>query len=45
MNFPFFPPAASTTATRVDYIYFFLVVFSVFIMAVVFLPMIYFLFK
>ena len=45
MNFPFFPTAASTTATRVDHIYFFLIGFSVFILAIVFLPLIYCLFK
>lgn len=45
MNFPFFPTAASTTATQVDHIYFFLLGLSAFVLAIVFLPMIYFLFK
>lgn len=45
MNIPLFPTAASTTAARVDDIYFVLLVFSAFILAIVFLPMIYFLFK
>lgn len=45
MNFPIFPTSASTTATRVDEIYFVLLLFSAFILALVFLPMIYFLFK
>lgn len=45
MNIPLFPTAASTTAARVDDIYFVLLAFSVFILAIVFLPMIYFLFK
>jgi cytochrome c oxidase subunit 2 len=45
MNFPFFPTPASTTASRVDEIYFSLLCLSVFVLAVVFLPMIYFLFK
>ncbi|HEX4343767.1 MAG TPA: cytochrome c oxidase subunit II [Verrucomicrobiae bacterium] len=45
MSFPFFPTAASTTATQVDHLYFFLLGLSVFVLAIVFLPMIYFLFK
>lgn len=45
MNIPIFPTAASTTAGQVDDIYFFLLGFSVFILGVVFLPMIFFLFK
>ena len=45
MNIPLFPTAASTTATRVDEIYFFLLAFSALILALVFLPMIFFLFK
>lgn len=45
MSFPFFPPAASTTATRVDHIYFVLLALSAFVLAIVFLPMIFFLFK
>jgi len=45
MNIPLFPTAASTTAQAVDDIYFVLLAFSAFILAIVFLPMIYFLFK
>jgi cytochrome c oxidase subunit 2 len=45
MNFPIFPTAASTTASQTDDIYFFLLGFSVFILALVFLPMLYCLFK
>jgi cytochrome c oxidase subunit 2 len=45
MNFPFFPKEASTTAARTDDIYFFLLGFSAFMLAIIFLPMIYFLFK
>jgi len=45
MNFPFFPTAASTTAYKVDEIYFFLLGLSAFVLAIVFLPMIYCLFK
>ena len=45
MNFPIFPKEASTTAQRTDDIYFFLIGFSVFVLAIVFLPMIYCLFK
>ncbi|HUC85553.1 MAG TPA: cytochrome c oxidase subunit II [Candidatus Acidoferrales bacterium] len=45
MTFPIFPHAASTTATRTDMIYFFLVGLSLLILALVFLPMIYCLFK
>src|SRR5436305_1729831 len=45
MNFPFFPKAASTTAVQTDHLYFVLVGFSAFIVALVFLPMIFFLFK
>ena len=45
MNIPLFPTAASTTAGQVDLIYFCLLVFSAFVLALVFLPMIYFLFK
>lgn len=45
MNIPIFPREASTTALATDRIYFFLVVFSIFILAIVFLPMIYCLFK
>lgn len=45
MNFPIFPHQASTTAVATDDIYFFLLGFSALILAVVFLPMICFLFK
>jgi cytochrome c oxidase subunit 2 len=45
MNFPLFPAAASTTATQTDELYFFLLGFSVFILALVFLPLLYFLIK
>jgi cytochrome c oxidase subunit 2 len=45
MNIPLFPQAASTTAAQTDELYFFLLGFSLFILAVVFLPMLYFLFK
>ncbi len=45
MNFPFFPKEASTTAAQTDDIYFFLLGFSAFMLAIIFLPMIYFLFK
>jgi cytochrome c oxidase subunit II len=45
VNFPIFPKEASTTAVRTDHVYFFMLAFSAFIMALVFLPMLYFLFK
>lgn len=45
MTFPFFPTAASSTALKVDQIYFALLVFSVVVLGIVFVPMIYFLFK
>jgi cytochrome c oxidase subunit 2 len=45
MTFPLFPPQASTTATQVDHLYFFLIAVSVFILALVFVPMLYCLFK
>jgi cytochrome c oxidase subunit 2 len=45
MNFSIFPKEASTTAVQTDYLYFFLLGFSAFILALVFLPMIFFLFK
>lgn len=45
MKFPVFPTEASTTAQQVDALYFFLTLCSVVILAFVFLPMIYFLFK
>jgi cytochrome c oxidase subunit II len=45
MSFPVFPPAASTTAIQTDHLYFALLGLSVVILAIVFLPMIVFLFK
>jgi len=45
MNFPIFPKEASTTAVQTDHLYFILLGLSAFIMALVFLPMIFFLFK
>jgi len=45
MTFPVFPKAASTTAVQTDELYFMLLGFSAFILALVFLPMIVFLFK
>jgi cytochrome c oxidase subunit 2 len=45
MQFPLFPPAASPMARQVDLLYLGLVIISAFYMAIIFLPMIYFLFK
>lgn len=45
MNFPVFPPSASTTAVQTDHLYFALIGLSLMILAIVFLPMIFFLFK
>src|SRR5438876_6059101 len=45
MKFPFFPDQASTTAAQVDHLYFFLIAVSLFFLAVIFVPMLYFLFK
>jgi cytochrome c oxidase subunit 2 len=45
MNFPLFPPEASDVARRTDYLYGALICLSAFVMFVVFVPMIYFLFK
>jgi cytochrome c oxidase subunit II len=45
MSIPFFPSAASTTAVETDHIYFLLLAFSVFVLALVFVPMLYFLYK
>jgi cytochrome c oxidase subunit II len=45
MNFPIFPKEASTTAVQTDHLYFFLLGFSAVILALVFLPMLFFLFK
>jgi cytochrome c oxidase subunit 2 len=45
MNFPLFPAEASHVARQTDELYFALIIFSVFALTVVFVPMIYFLFK
>jgi cytochrome c oxidase subunit 2 len=45
MKFPLFPDQASTTAGQVDALYFFLTGLSLFFMAIIFLPMLCFLFK
>lgn len=45
MNFPIFPPAASTTAVQTDYLFFFLLAFSAFMLTLIFLPILFFLFK
>jgi cytochrome c oxidase subunit II len=45
MKFPFLPPAASNLAGRVDQLYVGLCLISAFYLALIFLPMIYFLFK
>ncbi|HEY1663553.1 MAG TPA: cytochrome c oxidase subunit II [Verrucomicrobiae bacterium] len=45
MTLPIFPKEASTTAAQTDHLYFFLLGFSAFILALVFLPIIFFLFK
>jgi cytochrome c oxidase subunit 2 len=45
MNFPIFPKAASTTAVQTDELFFLLLGLSAVVLAVVFLPMIFFLFK
>jgi cytochrome c oxidase subunit 2 len=45
MNVPFFPPAASSLASETDHVYFFLLGLSLFVIAFVFLPLIFFLFK
>jgi len=45
MKFPLFPAQASTVAEQVDHLYFFLMGLSLFFLALIFLPMIYFLFK
>lgn len=45
MRFPIFPSEASTNAAQVDHLYFFLTAMSVFLMAVILGPMIFFLFK
>ncbi|HWD90918.1 MAG TPA: cytochrome c oxidase subunit II [Verrucomicrobiae bacterium] len=45
MNFPLFPPQASQVARQTDHLLIGLILFSAFAMVVVFVPMIYFLFK
>jgi cytochrome c oxidase subunit 2 len=45
MNFPIFPDAASTTAVQTDYLFFFLLAFSAGMLALIFVPMLFFLFK
>src|SRR4051794_11030016 len=45
MNFPLFPPEASKVARQTDYLYWTLIAISVVTMIVVFVPMIYFIFK
>jgi cytochrome c oxidase subunit 2 len=45
MNFPIFPKAASTTAVQTDDLFFLLSLASVVVLAFVFLPIIFFLFK
>jgi cytochrome c oxidase subunit II len=45
MKFPLFPDQASTTAVAVDHLYFFLTALSVFFLALIFVPMLFFLFK
>jgi cytochrome c oxidase subunit 2 len=45
MKIPTFPSEASANAVQVDHLFFFLVVLSVFLMALILLPMIFFLFK
>jgi cytochrome c oxidase subunit II len=45
MNFPLFPPEASNVARQTDYLYIALILLSVLTLVVVFVPMIYFLFK
>lgn len=45
MTFPLFPDQASSLAREVDWLYFALIGLSVLVIAIVFLPMFYFLFK
>jgi len=45
MNFPLFPPEASPVARQTDYLYWALILISVITMLVVFVPIIFFLFK
>src|SRR5437867_9804634 len=45
MKFPLFPEQASTTAAQVDHLYFFLTAVSAFFVTIIFVPMVWFLFK
>lgn len=45
MNLPLFPPSASSLSSETDHLYFFLLGLSVFVMILVFLPLVWFLFK
>jgi cytochrome c oxidase subunit II len=45
MSFPLFPHQASSIATKVDVLFFGLLLLSVVLLAIIFLPMFYFLFK
>lgn len=45
MNFPLFPPEASNVARQTDHLFIALIVVSAFTLLVVFVPMVYFLFK
>jgi len=45
MNFPIFPKSASTTAVQTDHLFFLLLAFSAVMMALIFLPMFFFLYK
>ena len=45
MTFPIFPKEASATAAQTDHLYFFLLGFSAVVLALVFMPMLFFLFK
>ena len=45
MKSPIFPSEASANAAQVDHLYFFLIIMSVFLMALILIPMIFFLFK
>jgi len=45
MKFPLFPEQASTVAAQTDYLYFALTLLSALMLLVIFIPMVYFLFK
>ena len=45
MQLPFFPKAATDLAVRVDMLYLGLVIISAFYLLLIFLPLVYFLFK